>query len=201
MRSFFVITLLFTSLSIHAEPAQAQLIEDCDASEDKKLLEAVRKTASEPTCPNPKKVKNLCMYVSGQSIDPEPVGNYKYTYQRKMLEASCVDIGKDSKEEIAKKVSAMWQQMEGQFVCNSLQFDVQNGNILKMAAINSFDSFIDDAITWKVNLNRVDPSDNRTVLDYLKYHMERTKGGEIEKKLKFYYDQLRKAGAKHKSEL
>lgn len=54
---------------------------------------------------------------------------------------------------------------------------------------------------WGVNLNKVDVGDGRTLLDYIEYHMDRVRGGALEKKLKVYYDDLRKAGAKHRREL
>lgn len=200
MRSFFIFSLLFVSIS-----SFAQVEEDCADDQAKKLMNAMKKTAvEEPTgasCPNFKKVKNLCLFVSGVNEDPTPLGNHKYVYQRKVLEASCVDIEKDSDEVKKSKISKMWAQFEAQMVCNSVQFDVQNGSIIKYAAIRNFDSFISDVIKWKVHLNRVDESDGRTVLDYIKYHIERSKGSELEKTLKDYYDRLKKAGAKHKNEL
>ncbi len=118
------------------------------------------------------------------------------------MEAACVDSENDSVEVRNEKIGRMWKAFENkELVCNSLQFDVPNGNIIKYAAMMNFDTFIRDVIRWNVNLNKVDAFDGRTLLDYLSFHIERTKGGEIEKKLKYYYGILRKAGAKHKSEL
>jgi hypothetical protein len=151
-------------------------------------------------CPNPKKLKNLCMFVGDQSAEPAPAGHYRYTYQRKIAEAACVDPAKDSKETQSRKIAAMWKQYESQLTCNNVQFDVQNGSILKFAAAMMFDPFIRDAITWGVPLDRVD-ADGRTLLDYVRDHRDRNQGYSVGERFGQYYDMLRKAGARHRDEL
>lgn len=198
MRSILFLSLLMLPLLAISQ------VEDCDNEPAKKLLKAVEKSAKSEksdTCPDSSKVKHLCMYVGSMTDDTTPLKNYRYVYQRKLLEAACADPYKDSEEVIAQKVSKMWKQFESQFICNSVQFDVSNGSIIKFAITKQFDAFLYDIIDWKVNLNRVDETDGRTVLDYLRDHMIRTKGSATERQLKIYYDQFRKAGAKHKSEL
>ncbi len=152
-------------------------------------------------CPNPKKLRGLCAVVGDLTEDSNPQGKYKYVYQRRIFEAACVDVNKDSEEEIARKVSKVWRENEDKLICNSTRFEVGNGNIIKFAVNTAFDSFISDVAIWKVDLNKVDETDGRTVLDYVKYKMERAKGSSTERVLSFYYRTLRSAGAKHKSEL
>ena len=152
-------------------------------------------------CPNPKKLRGLCAVVGDLTEDSNPQGKYKYLYQRKIFEAACVDINKDSEEEIARKVSKVWKENEDKLICNNTRFEVANGNIIKFAVDSTFDSFLTDVATWKINLNKVDETDGRTVLDYVKYQMERAKGTPSEQRISFYYRKLRSAGAKHKSEL
>jgi len=152
-------------------------------------------------CPNPKKLRSMCGMVGDWTKDPEPQGKYEYLYQRRFLEAACVDISKDSNDEIARKISQVWKENEDKLICNNTQFEVGNGNIIKFAVDKSFDTFIFDIIDWKVDLNKVDDTDGRTALDYVKYQMERAKGTSLERKLQFYYSSLRSAGAKHRSEL
>lgn len=165
------------------------------------LLLAGTAHAQQAVCTTPQRPKNLCMFVGGMSVDPEPVHNQKYVYWRRVMRAACVDIGKDTPEAVARKVSAMWQTYEKDLECNSLQFDIPNGNILKLAVMKNFDAFLHDAIAWRVDLNKVDDLDGRTVLDYTRYHMERSRGGALESRYKSYYDLLRKAGARHWDEL
>lgn len=193
---------LFSSLAF------AQTAEDCEDDTTKEILpmmDAVAVVAVEqpaaPSCPNPKKLENICMTLPARTMDPKPKGDYVYMYQRKLLDAACVDVEKDSEEKINEKVQQMWTASADILKCESIQFDVTGGNILKYAVSTKFDEFLDDAIYWKVNLNKVDASDQRTVLDYVKYQIEKNKGSNIESKLQHYYKILKDAGAKHKSEL
>jgi hypothetical protein len=127
-------------------------------------------------CPNLKKIKNICMTINERTLDDVPFSNNRYIYQRKILEASCVDIERDNQETINRKVQHMWKTFEPKLICNSLQFDTQNGNLIKYAIHGFFDDFIDDVIVCKVNLNMVDKYDGMTVLDYLQSKMDRVKG-------------------------
>ena len=108
----------------------------------------------------------------------------------------------DSEEEAGRKIRAMWTKYEDKLICNNTRFDVLDGNMLKFAASARFEDFLfDTAMIWQVNLNRVDPSDGRTVLDYVQKEIDKNRGSALEGKLKTYYDMLRTSGAKHRSEL
>lgn len=157
---------------------------------------------TEDTCYNPKAIRNICMMVESRSKDPNPQGHYEYTYQRKIMDAACVDWPNDSKEVMAAKIRRMWLIYEDtHLVCNSVKFDTTNGNILKFAIASRFDQFIFNATQWGVHLNRIDEVDKLTVLDYVQKHLERHKGTVTESTLKMYYKQLRDAGAKYSWEL
>jgi hypothetical protein len=152
-----------------------------------------------PTCQNGDKLPNICMAIGTASTDN--TARYQFTYQRIISDAACV-TPEDSEEEAGRKIREMWTQYEDKLICNNTRFDVQNGSMLKFAASARFEDFLFDAsMIWKVNLNRVDPSDGRTVLDYVQKEIERNRGTSIESKLESYYDMLRTAGAKHRSEL
>lgn len=156
---------------------------------------------SETPCPNPKKVKNICLTIDGRTEDLDAKGKYTYMYQRMILDAACADEFKDSEEVIAEKIRNMWVKLADNMVCKSLNFDTPGAHVLKFAVSSSFDNFINDAIRWKVDLNLIDKKDNKTVLDYVKARMDSYEGSLIGDKMKIYYKMLRDAGAKHKSEL
>lgn len=141
------------------------------------------------------------MAVSERSLDKDAASQFKYLYQRKFAEAACVDLDKDDKNAANQKIQKMWVAFEDRLICNSLQFDIQNGSIVKFAINQYFEAFLDDVIEWKVNLNRIDAHDGMTVLDYVQAKIERNRGNQTEKIFKAYYERLRKSGAKHKSEL
>ena len=198
MKLMLVNLLLLLSVSAFAQKA-----DDCDSTpaQVSELAKVAQVAAASTTCPNKTKLTSICLMIGNRMKDPKPIDFNEYMYNRRILEASCVDPEKDSEEEKIKKIQKMWSQFEGELVCNSLTFDVVNGSYLKFAVANKFDEFINDVIDWKVNLNRVDASDGRTVLDYLKFQIDKNKGNAIERKLKHYYDILKAAGAKHKAEL
>lgn len=156
-------------------------------------------------CPFPEKLENICMTLPNRVVEPDKQWrqrqiDYHYAYQRKMLDAACV-LHTDTGGTVNKKVQAMWSASRDKLKCESIQFDVTHGNILKYAVSTKFDEFISDAIWWGVDLNWVDKSDDRTVLDYVKHHIDQNKGKNIESMYQSYYKTLREAGAKHRHEL
>lgn len=95
----------------------------------------------------------------------------------------------------------MWKRFENkELICNNLQFDVSNGSAIKYAVAKLIDPLIRDVIRWKIDLNKVDETDQRTVLDYVRYRADRATGGATENP-RHYYETLREAGAKHRHEL
>jgi hypothetical protein len=174
---------------------------------DKETLSALKpvldvvNAIEDPTCPNPKKLRTLCMDVGSRDADPDAKGRFKYIYQKKLMQAACADPIKDSEEEIGKKIAKVWKENEDTLICNNTQFSVPNGSVIKYAVDMRFSEFIYDVVDWKINLNKVDETDGRTVLDYVEKEIKRFEGMETEKALKEYYHHLKKAGAKHKSEL
>ena len=195
---FWILALLMISTQVQAQASSAE----CDETTPPALrpVIAVAHAAQPPTpeCPNRKKLRNLCMMIGDHM--PDPKTPEKYMYETRLFQAGCVNEG-DSEEVIREKIRVAWNTYEDDLKCTNTMFDVSDGHLLKYAVVSYFDDFLDDAVRWKVNLNKVDAADNRTVLDYIKYHMEKSKGGALELKLKSYYDKLRAAGAKHKSEL
>lgn len=156
--------------------------------------------SKKPYCHKPEKLKGLCTLITGRNLDPNPIGFFKYLYQRRILEAACAtDVTDEVKQ--AELVQRMFATEIESLTCTNGQFDVIDGNIIKYAISAKFDEFLDDMILWKVNLNTVDKADKRTVLDYVKYSMKRNEGNALENKLQSYHQQLRDAGAKYASEL
>ena len=136
--------------------------------------------------------------VGGRMIDKE--GKSKYLYQTRFAEAACVSAN-DTQEQAYSKIRYVWDNNENLLKCTSGAFDVARGGLLKYAFSGEFDDFIDDAIRWQVNLNSIDESDQRTVLDYFTYYIDKNKGNALEQRYRNYYDKLRSAGAKHRVEL
>lgn len=181
----------------------AKTAEECAEDEAQKLAGAVMGAVSKiGACGNHKNIQGLCNVIAGKSLDKTPGTTLRYEYQRIIINASCVDQTKDSPEIIQQKIQAMWSSQEEKLVCNNVMFEVKNGSVLKFAAAIGTYDFLDDAIRkWKVNLNRVDPVDNRTLLDYIEVLQARHKGNPEEARLNAYHKRLVTAGAKRKAEL
>lgn len=183
---------LLVSLAIASDASAAG-----DASKDR-----APPAPAEAGCANEAALRGICAAVSNRDQTTKEPQKYPYRYQRKIFEASCVDMYRDSDEEIARKVSAMWAKNADKLTCTDVSFNVEKGSIIKYAVNAKFDKFIwDVVISWKVDLNRVDESDNKTVLDYTQGQIIQFEGLATEQTLKSYYDLLRRYGAKHRNEL
>ncbi|MGL3822881.1 hypothetical protein [Sphingopyxis sp. R3-92] len=193
VRSWLAATLL-VSTSLWAERGEPQT-QPTPPAADKPAIAGTR------VCPNPSRLMYVCMNIEARTKDRSPIGYNQYAYYRKILDASCVKIGEDPEAVVNAKVQAMWTELHSEMKCNSTIVDISDASYLKYAVATKFDQFLEDAIEWGVDLNRVDGSDNRTVLDYVKFHRDRHHGSSIGRKMSYYYDLLREAGAKHKSEL
>ena len=151
-----------------------------------------------------KKLRGLCMIVDSQEKDPKPQGRFKWKYQRRILEATRINPETESEEQIGKKIARMWKVAEELGLagaCNNAKFDVIDGSIIKFAVCLKFEEFIIDVTFWGLNLNKVDLSDGKTVLDYTQEQIDRNIGIATEPDLRRIYETLRKAGAKHAREL
>lgn len=154
----------------------------------------------------PAGLNTLCALVDSRmelSKEEKEKYNYKlvYRFEEKIYKLANVEMGKDSAAVIRSKVQQFWIRNEEHLSCDALTFNVMKGSIIKFAISRNFDEFIDDIIEWGVPLNKVDNSDNRTVLDYIADEQDRSKGTALEPVYIRYYKQLRAAGAKHRKEL
>jgi hypothetical protein len=201
-RAAVVSLLALTSLEVSAGPNPADHKQPLDVV--KQAGEMIQVPAALPTsegCADPSKLVGICNTVSGQS-DPPPGSPYNYMYEQQIEEAACVRPG-DSEEVVSAKVRRMWKQLEDPYLkCNVANFDVAFGNVLKYSFSGRNFDFLNTVVeVWKVDLNSVDPTDNRTLLDYVKKEIDLARNTRYEERLTYYYKFLRKNGAKHRSEL
>ncbi|MGJ1284865.1 hypothetical protein ACR79P_14675 [Sphingobacterium spiritivorum] len=152
-----------------------------------------------PTLPNP---KVFCGEVGAKGRYKGSDGNFDYSYQKIMYESACADIDNMNEREINQKLREWWNLFKDKLVCDCVQFNVPNGSVFKFAIRSYLTSFIDDAIYAKFDLNFIDKADGRTILDYTRDELNKqTHTSPVRKLLQEYYDKLRAAGAKHRSEL
>lgn len=199
--SFFFVT---TSVLAKTTPADCKHPTDVEvaAGDMMKVASAMPGSlGSASGCADPAKLKGICFYLSQKTKAPEE-SDYMFEYERRIAEAACI---KDGEDDILaqKKVKTMWSRLEDPHLkCDMPDFEVPRGTILKYAASKNNWHFLDLVIQqYGVNLNTVDKSDNKTLLDFIQDKMMRHKGTPEEKELKRYYEILRKRGAKSRSEL
>lgn len=151
---------------------------DCQSSSNFEAnlneLEKVAVLADE--CPAPDKVNyaKFCSYTKDKkraSADSE----LTFLFEQEMLKMSCAVEGKDSPEVIKKKTNAMWNKYRTNFACDSLGFNVPNGNVLKFAMNFNFPDFIYLMVdNYDFDLDFKDPADNKTVIEYLTQEIAKT---------------------------
>lgn len=195
------VLLLALSMNVSAF-AKVTAAESCEkepelVTQAKELVDALTEVPG--GCAKAEKLDNLCVDIAERVEEPIE-SPFAYRYERLVHEAACADPEKDSEDLINRKIQSMWVKLDPK--CNNANFDVPRGSVLKYSILTRNYDFISLAAEiWKVNLNAIDPSDNRTLLDYIQKEAERNKGTKAETILKGYYKTLRDLGAKHRNEL
>lgn len=161
--------------------------------------------SNDSICPNPRALGDLCYAVATHrpSRDAENDDSlYLYEYQRIVDLAACASIERDTPADYSKKIRALWETSASELKCTAPGFSSVPSSVIKLAIHKQFkDVLIDATQAWKIDLNEVDEGDAMTVLDFTSAEIQRNKGTVNESVLRQYYDILRKAGSKHRTEL
>ncbi|HYG27131.1 MAG TPA: hypothetical protein VD906_09505 [Caulobacteraceae bacterium] len=125
--------------------------------------------------------------------------------ERKVYEAAGLNSD-DSVDVARRKIQRLWVEGEGRrqrLTCEGGDFDVEHGSLLKYAVKAGELGFVYTAVAkWLVPLNQIDPSDGRTLLDYVDLEVTRNEGTDLGELLKQTYRPLLiEHGAKRAAEL
>ena len=135
-------------------------------------------------------ISGLCSAVRGGQSD---------RYQQKIEDAAGVTPS-DSPELRRQKTADLFAHRMP--TCDGADFSVSHGNILKYAvSVRTFDFINLAAYTFDADLNAVDSSDGRTVLDFVDDEISRNVGRPAEDELRYYRDFLVGAGARTTAQL
>ncbi len=206
LKFVYVVTFSLTALAYAGPKSTVTHQPVCDDASAavpavKPLLAAVNRLGA-GNCPDVSKLVGLCASISSKRQDSSNPNQYSYAFERKIYEAACVNFDADDGITARKKIQTLWSNYPEQMRCQANNFNVQDGHILKYAVETRTFNLLDDATKlWGVNLNIVDPTDNKTVLDYIQGKMIQYAGTEMEPELKRYYDKLKQYGAKHQADL
>jgi hypothetical protein len=171
----------------------------CDRPDSPGFAEQLARNV-QANCPNNQNLGTLCSNVNDSFRERAGHINF-YRYQTQIYNAACV-LDNDNEAQIQAKVQAFWNRFGMYHDCLTTAAGGRPLNLLKIAVFRRNSDFIDDAVlTWKVNLNRIDPTDNKTVLDFVADEIQRVRGTPFESQLRIYERRLRSGGAKYRREL
>ena len=119
--------------------------------------------------PKPTDIKALCDCISVHEKPTEADKPYfDYGYEKRLMNMAGADVTKESREACTEKISKWWDKYKTLFRCQSSSFDVEKGSILKFAVVQGFAPFLETIVgTYQMDINYIDPADNRNVLDYV----------------------------------
>ena len=195
-----VMLILLAPLSgAYAEPLTARAANPATAE----VSLASRAPALGDSCPRATvdDVKILCSMICSKRRDAKKgTETYPFDYQSYLFKIACTS--RDDPEEVMnQKIQAFWKKHQSMLQCEAFGFNLGRGDLIKYGVSNYFDEFVGDVTLWGVDLNKIDPADGKTVLDYVKEEMEKKKGTALEYTLKYYYAILKESGAKHRKDL
>lgn len=170
--AFFSCYLITVSCIAGAQPA------DCETGSkfEKNLseLENVAEIAEE--CPAPTKQQFEAVCVSGYDRhEVKEDSQLRFGFQEHFWKMSCADPEKDTIETAKPKIQAMWNKNKENFKCTgNSEFYASGLNITKFSLDTGFSTFMIDAVKkFNLEMNFIDPTDKKTVMDFIQDEIER----------------------------
>jgi len=168
-----------------------------------KMYTIILKNVSD-TCKEPKAsdFKSFCADVSTKAkATGSKTDTVEFLYEQRLWEVACAVMGVDDLETAKIKIQTWWNKYKTKCKCDSLGFNIPNGNLLKFSVSQSLPDVIDTMVsTYGLDINFKDPVDGKNVLDYVNDELIRFKSGGIsQESIKIYEDyraSLIKLGAK-----
>ena len=159
MKKQIALLHLFTILFYIFPPAQTTSIkatnEDCDCVEV------------------PLDFAKLCSYTKDKRVSK--LDEYTYDFEEILLKMACVDLKKDSRETIIRRVNCMWNKYKTKCKCDSLGFNVPNGNIAKYVINFNFPEFYYFLKeNYNLDFDYTDPADGKNLAKYLDEEIAKT---------------------------
>ena len=168
---------------------------------DKKNFNDITSVA--PIAPNKFEAKSLGDSLSAKE---KPTGknaeNFDWAFETRILDMAGIvfeDVHTDSSMKI---LNNFWNKYKTRFTFRSSEFNVENGNILKYAIVLNNTPFLETIVsTYQLDINFIDPKDNKNVIDYVNDELEvatKTQGSNHPrvKVLKEYRELLEDLGGK-----
>lgn len=101
---------------------------------------------------------------------------FEYVFEKKLWQMAGVLMGIDNDETIKKKIQTWWSKYKKKCTCDSLTFNIPNGNILKYSISKNTTVFLETLVlNYDLDINFIDPVDGRNLLDYIIDEIEKMK--------------------------
>lgn len=160
---FMIKSLLLIVLLLPSYPAKAQdttMWKPVTLNEQKQI-DSIKGTLPTVLQPSGGQFNSLCIFIERKD----------YAYEDRLWLMSGINSG-DSRLVIIAKVQKMMYNNWKSCKCNSTSFGVRDGNLLKYSVNRKFENFVDDMVeTYGIDINRIDPSDGKTLLDFMDYEI------------------------------
>jgi hypothetical protein len=169
--------------------------------------QAQEKKAEVCDCPQPteKQFETVCnsIYAKKDAIEGSLFG---FQFQEDLWEMSCAKVGVDTPEQAKNKIKCMWNKYKVEFRCyGHSDVTLHNANVLKFSVDTGFSEFLFTTVKkYELNVNFKDPTDNKTILDFVESELAFYRKSTFIAKTDEYqrtYDLLIKYGAKHAKDL
>ena len=119
--------------------------------------------------PSASDIKSLCDCIA---IKEKPTGraaeHYDWAWERRLMALAGTSIETDGFDLATKKLQCFWEKYKTKFRCQSSTFNVERGSLLKFAICLNFTPLFETMVgNYGMDINFIDPADNRNVLDYV----------------------------------
>lgn len=93
----------------------------------------------------------------------------EYSYEERLLALAGVDVENDNDEQKIKKLKCFWNKYKTRFACDTVSFNVTNGNLLKFAVSQAFVGVLEQLVgAYELDICFTDPADGLSLCQYLK---------------------------------
>lgn len=146
--------------------------------------------------------KLWCGDIAGKfKVNREESNYFEYVYEKRLWQMAGVRIGIDNEETTKQKIQLWWSKYKTKCKCDSVSFNVPNGNILKFAITKNATDFINNLVlNYDLDINFTDPADSKNLLDYISDEIQKMENGSASKSsidiYKKYKEELISLGAK-----
>lgn len=128
----------------------------------------------EPPIPSKTDLDQFCLNVTLKTKAPEKYEDkFTYLFEKRFFQLAGMDLDNETVEAAKPKMQRWWDKYKTKLTCNALGFNVPMGNLLKYAIDRPFMNILYFAGEHELDINFIDPADQKTVLDYVNSEMIR----------------------------